>query len=209
MMAAAFDHLTLSAYVDGELDRKTMQEVEDFLDSDRDARQFVLDAMRTTVLLRAGSMETLHEPIPDRLQAIPDNATPTRMLWPEAWFPAIKLAAAFALVVMGVGLGIILKPGAEVAPRQPFHLLPAAYQEVINQSLENQLSGDALALDLETQGLRIVITPIKTYRHKDGQYYRGYTMELISGNESQTFRGMAYRSGRSDWRTTALFVPKT
>ena len=209
-MAAAFDHLTLSSYVDGELDRRTMQEVEDFLDQDRDARQFVLEAMRTTVLLRAGSTETLHEPIPDRLQeTVAPLATPPRSFRPEAWFPGVRLAAAFALVVIGVGLGILFKPGAEKGPQQPFHLLPTAYQQVINQSLENQLSGDALALDLETPGLRIVITPIKTYRNKTGQYYRGYTMELISGNEKQTFRGMAYRSGRSDWRTTALFVPKT
>ena len=32
-------------------------------------------------------------------------------------------------------------------PQQPFHLLPTAYQEVINQSHQNRLSGDALALD--------------------------------------------------------------
>ena len=74
-MAASFDHLTLSAYVDGELDRKTMHEVEDFLDRDRDARQFVLDTMRTTVLLRAGSTDALHEPVPDRLQAAVTGAT--------------------------------------------------------------------------------------------------------------------------------------
>jgi hypothetical protein len=208
-MTTSFDHLTLSAYVDGELDPKTMQEVEDFLDRDRDARQFVLDAMRTTVLLRAGSIDVLHEPVPDRLQAIATGPRAFRTFRPEAWFPSIKLAAAFALVIIGVGLGIFLKRGAGWAPQQPFHLLPTTYQQVINRTLENHLSGDALALNLEAEGVRIVITPIKTYRKKDGQYYRGYTMELISGNDRQTFRGMAYRSGRSDWRTTALFVPKT
>jgi hypothetical protein len=208
-MAAAFDHLTLSAYVDGELDRKTMREVEDYLDRDRDARQFVLDAMRTTVLLRAGSSEALHEPVPERLQSFANAPKTPRSFHPEAWFPAMKLATAFALVIMGFGLGIFFKPGAELAPPQPFHLLPATYEQVINQSLENRLSGDALALDLEGERLRIVITPVKTYRNKDGQYYRGYTMDLISGNERQTFRGMAYRTGKSNWRTTALFVPKT
>ena len=111
-MAASFDHLTLSAYVDGELDRKTMHEVEDFLDRDRDARQFVLDTMRTTVLLRAGSTDALHEPVPDRLQAAVTGATPSKPFRLEAWFPSVKLAAAFALVVIGVGLGFFLKPGA-------------------------------------------------------------------------------------------------
>ena len=69
-MTTTFDHLTLSAYVDGELDRPTMREVEDFLDEDSHARRFVLDAMRTTVLLRAGSNEALHEPVPQHLQEV-------------------------------------------------------------------------------------------------------------------------------------------
>ena len=66
-MATRFDHLTLSAYVDGELDRRTMREVERYLDSDPQARQFVLDAMHATVLLRAGGNEAVLEPVPERL----------------------------------------------------------------------------------------------------------------------------------------------
>lgn len=208
-MATFFDHLTLSAYMDGELDRKTMQKVEAFLDRDREARHFVLNSMRATVLLRAGSTDAMVEPVPDRLRAIAAGAATFRLPRLEAWFRMTKLAAAFALVVIGAGIGFLLKPGAKSLPQHPFHLLPAAYQRAINQSLESHLSGKALALDLKADRLRIVVTPIKTYRNKDGQFYRGYTMELISGDEKQTFRGLAYRSGRSDWRTTALFAPKT
>ena len=40
-MAAEFDHLTLSAYMDGELDPQTMQSVERYLDNDAAARRFV------------------------------------------------------------------------------------------------------------------------------------------------------------------------
>lgn len=208
-MATFFDRLTLSAYMDGELDWKTMQKVEAFIDRDREARQFILDNMRTTVLLRAGSTDALLEPVPDRLRTIAAGAGSTPWIRPEAWFQVFKLAAAFALVVIGIGMGFILKPGAKLSPRHPFHLLPAAYQQAINQSLESHLSGNALALDFKADRLRIVVTPIRTYRNKDGQYYRGYTMELISGGEKQTLRGLAYRSGRSDWRTTALFAPKS
>lgn len=209
-MTTEFDHLTLSAYVDGELDRATMQDVESFLDRDAQARRFVLDAMRTTVLLRAGSNDALHEPVPERLRQIFARSAGVASFWREIRFPALKLAAAFALVVIGVGLGLFYKPGTELAPQQPFHLLPTAYQQVINQSLENHLSGDPLSLELDNGGQRIVITPIKTYRNRnDGHYYRGYYLELVTDNARQRFKGMAYRTGRSEWRTTALFMPKT
>lgn len=208
-MATTFDHLTLSAYVDGELDRPTMREVEDFLDGNRQARRFVLDAMRTTVLLRAGSNEALHEPVPQRLQQIFASPSANSSIWRDIRFPALKLAAAFALVIIGVGLGFIYKPGAESISQQPFHLLPAAYQQVINQSLETHMSGDPLSLDLDSGGQRIVITPIKTYRNRDGHYYRGYFLELITEDSRQKFKGMAYRTGKSEWQTTALFMPKT
>jgi hypothetical protein len=209
-MAIEFDYLTLSAYVDGELDRQTMQDVESFLDSDAQARRFVLDAMRTTVLLRAGSNEALHEPVPERLRQVLVRPAGMPSFWREIRFPALKLATALALVVIGVGLGFFYKPGTESTPQQPFHLLPTAYQQVINQSLENHMSGDPLSLDLGKGGQRIVITPIKTYRNrKDGHYYRGYYLELVSNDARQRFKGMAYRIKQSEWRTTALFMPKT
>ena len=210
-MATKFDHLTLSAYVDGELDRETMRDVESFLDSDAQARRFVLDAMRTTVLLRAGSNDALQEPVPERLlQIFARPTTAATNFWREIRFPALKLGLAFALVVIGVGLGFLYKPGAESISQQPFHLLPTAYEQVINQSLENNLSGDPLSFDLVTGGQRIVITPIKTYRNRnDGHYYRGYYLELVTNDSRQRFKGMAYRTGRSEWRTTALFMPKT
>ena len=126
-MAAEFDHLTLSAYIDGELDRQTMYEVERYLDNDAEARRFVLKAMRTTVLLRAGSNEALHEPVPERLQNVFENPSLKSSLWQGMTFPAIKLAAAFALVVVGVGLGLISQPTAAPVGQLPSFQLPSAF----------------------------------------------------------------------------------
>ncbi len=208
-MAAEIDHFTLSAYMDGELDQQTMQSVERYLDNDADARRFVIEALRTTVLLRAGSNEALHEPVPHRLLNVIARRPEKRRLWPRGHFPVMKLAAALALVVVGVGLGLIFQP-TEAPPGQRLSYQPlSAYRQFISQSLETQLSGDPLALDLDVAGERIIITPIKTYRSKEGHYYRRYTMELISGDSQQTYRGMAYRIGKSDWRTAALFLPVT
>ena len=208
-MAAEFDHFTLSAYMDGELDPQTMQSVERYLDNDAAARRFVIEAMRTTVLLRAGSNAALHEPVPHRLQNVFASPREKRRLWPRGHFPVVKLAAAFVLVVVGVGLGLIFQPTADPSGQLSFFQPFSAYRQIISQSLETHLSGEPLGRDLDTAGERIIITPIKTYRHKDGQYYRGFTMELISGDAQQTYRGMAYRMGKSDWRTAALFLPGT
>ena len=207
-MTTRFDHLTLSAYVDGELDRKTMREVERFLDRDAQARQFVLDAMHATVLLRAGGNEAVREPVPERLRQVFARSPKSAFAWRDMRWPALRLAAAVALVVVGAGLGLIFNPGGPPPSiGLPGPLLPAAYQQAINQSLENHLSGDPLAVDLDG-GRRIVITPIKTYRNPEGQYYRGYDMELFNGGAQEKFRGMAYRAGNAEWRTTAFYLPK-
>jgi len=207
-MATRFDHLTLSAYVDGELDRRTMREVERYLDSDAQARQFVLDAMHATVLLRAGGNEALLEPVPERLRKIFERPAAPAFNWRGVPFPALKLAAAFALVIIGVGLGLIFRPGAAPVPGEPYEMLPAAFTRAINESLEHHMSGKPLSMALGPGGPRIVVTPIKTYRNPEGLYYRGYDMELITGADHRKFRGMAYRTGHAEWRTTALYQPK-
>ena len=207
-MATEFDHLTLSAYVDGELDRRTMREVERFMDKDARARRFVLDAMHTTVLLRAGGNEAVLEPVPERLRQVFHRSAQSAASRRDRRFPALKLAAACAILVVGVGLGFLLNPGPNPATGLLYNPLPAAYAQAINQSLENHMSGDPFSIDLGAGGRRIVITPIKTYRNPEGEYYRGYDMVLIADGVRQKFRGMAYRTGKAQWRTTALYLPK-
>jgi hypothetical protein len=205
-MTTEFDYRTLSAYVDGELDPGTISEIEAYLDHNREARQFVLKALGTTVRLRAASNKILHEPLPDRLVQTVSPSTATPPSWRQWHWPVFKLAAAFALLVLGVGLGFSIPRGERSSMATGFRPLPAAYEEAVNASLESHLSGDPLAL--ETDDGRIVVTPIQTYRNRDGQYFRGYTMELVTDNARQTFKGMAYRTGPSQWRTTAIFMPR-
>jgi hypothetical protein len=90
--------------------------------------------------------------------------------------------------------GFIFQPTADPVGQLPSFQLPSAYRQVISQSLETHLSGDPLAFDLNAAGHRIIITPIKTYRDKNGQYYRRYTMELISGDSPANLQrhGLSY-----------------
>ena len=68
-MIRQFDERTLSAYLDGELDDATMQEVDEFLQKDAGARDYVLNAARTTAFLKAASNAILHEEVPEDLVA--------------------------------------------------------------------------------------------------------------------------------------------
>ena len=61
-MTQKFDDITLSSYVDGELDPESMQEVEAFLESDTEARKSVVNAIRTTARRNSESMNIF---IPD------------------------------------------------------------------------------------------------------------------------------------------------
>ena len=62
-----FDLTTLTAYLDGELDRPTMLEVETYLERDADARCHVIEALHATILLRAAGREILDQDVPPRL----------------------------------------------------------------------------------------------------------------------------------------------
>ena len=68
-MTRQFDERTLSAYLDGELDDTTMQEVDEFLQKDPGAKDYVLNAARTTAFLKADSNAILHEKVPEHLVA--------------------------------------------------------------------------------------------------------------------------------------------
>lgn len=208
-MTAAFDHMTLSAYVDGELDPPAMREVKLFIENDTQARRYVLDAMHTTMLLKAAMCDAAHEPVPERLHNTVIKPASGRVSGPRDHFPAFKAAAAFALLTLGIGLGSILRPGNDIPSRSVGPLLPAAYQQVVNETLEHHLSGNPLSMDLNSGNQHIIITPIKTYRDPDGRYFRDYYLEVKSPETHQRYKGMAYRNGPSQWRTTALFLPQT
>ena len=66
-MYQKFDDITLSSYVDGELDPESMREVEAFLESDSDARKYVVNAVRTTARLRESMNKVLYEEVPEHL----------------------------------------------------------------------------------------------------------------------------------------------
>lgn len=211
-----FDHTTLTAYLDGELDRPTMLEVETYLDRDADARRHMIEALHATILLRAAGremldeempprlVETIHKPVRSRPFNNPVRSHPFRNL---GWWSSLRPALALALLILGVGLGQFFQTPATGPAPLSFPALPAAYLQAVNETLENHRSGEPLVFEDEAPGQRIVVTPTRTYRHRNGQYFRDYRLDIYQGDTHRQLNGLAMRTGKHQWSTTAIFYP--
>lgn len=204
-MKTSYDENTLSAFMDGELDLQTMHEVDDFLENDVDTQQRLLGMVRKTALLRSASNDVLSEPVPERLLAavsITENAPAAKPKWPGL----LRVAAVFVLMIIGYGVGTQFNGKND--PLVPFStsVLPQQYQDVVDAAMEHNRSGNPLAWQNDrTPDFRVIVTPVRTFQDKDGKYYREYKMEMSGDKEQVTMRGLAHRTGKAQWKTTALF----
>src|SRR5210317_1993705 len=104
-MNRKFDNLTLSSYVDGELDPESMREVEAFLESDADARKYVVNAIKTTARLRQSFNKMLYEQVPEQLINTILSQQKKKGRLSAVFHPALRMAAAIILILVGFGAG--------------------------------------------------------------------------------------------------------
>jgi len=203
-MTQKFDDITLSSYVDGELDPESMLEVEAFLESDAEARKYVVNAIRTTARLRESMNKVLHEEVPeDLINAILPR--PDRQDRRSSFFqPLFRMAAAIILVVLGFGAGwFVLPPGDQPAFIMPTPF-PASYNQILHDAMEHNLSGAPRQLQLPENQAVIIVTPVKTYRDKNGQFFREFRMEVSTATEHRQVNGLAHRQ-KGEWKPKAIY----
>jgi len=204
-MTRQFDERTLSAYLDGELDDAAMQEVDEFLQQDAKAREYVLNATRAAAFLRADSNAILHAEVPAHLVA----AVKSRGERGERRKPVaqnlFRIAAAIVLVLFGYGAGNLLTKNQ--LGYLPVSIAPVLkqYGHVVDAALEHNLSGTPQKWSEPQQPTMIMVTPVKTYKDSQNIYYREYRLEVIAENQHQQVNGLAYRSGSGKWITKALY----
>lgn len=204
-MRERFDATMLSAYVDGELDADAMRKAEQLIEKDQEARRFVLNAIKSTAFLRAGMNKVLHEEVPERLLAVFDSKE-TPKTRPGTFFqPFFRMAAALVLVLLGFGAGTLLKLGDKNPLPALIYPWPAEYSRVVNEALESNVSGISREWQSAQTPVSIKVTPIKTYRYRDGRYYRKYRMEATTAKECTKMNCLAVRVGQQHWQTIALF----
>jgi len=200
-----FDERTLSAYVDGELDPETMRDVEAFVETDANARKYVLNAVKTAARLRAFTNEALHEEIPEQLVSVIRSHPEKKERQKFMVQPLFRMAAAILLVLVGFGAGsIILRDGNEQVPLLSTPLT-AQFGHVVDQALEYNLSGTPREWQAPQGPVIVMVTPVKTYRDKDGLYYREYRLEVSARQERRQINGLAYRTANGKWKTKAVF----
>jgi len=204
-MTRQFDERTLSAYLDGELDDAAMQEVDEFLQQDAKAREYVLNATRTTAFLKAASNAILHEEVPEHLVAAVKSHGDRGGRRKPVVRAVFRIAAAIVLVLFGYGAGNLLMNNQ--LGHLPVTVSPVLkqYAHVVDAALEHNLSGTPRKWSEPQQPTMIMVTPVKTYRDSKNTYYREYRLEVIAENEHQQVDGLAYRSSGGKWITKALF----
>jgi hypothetical protein len=203
-MNPKFDDITLSSYVDGELDPELMGEVEAFIESDADARRYAVNAVKTTARLRESLNKVLYEEVPEHLiQTILSGRQKQNRL-STVFHPAFRMAAAIILVLVGFGAGWLLPTGGD---RPGFTMpapFPASYNQVVQEAMEYNLSGTPRQWQSHENKAVIIVTPVKTYRDKSGQYFREFHMEITTATEHRQVNGLAYRH-KGEWKTKAVY----
>lgn len=203
-MNRQIDDITLSSYVDGELDAESMREVESFLENDSYARKYVINAVRINARLRESMNKVMYEEIPEHLiSAILPQQKRKRRLFPE-FQPLFRMAAAIMFILLGFGAGsLLLNNGNEPLSTlaTPF---PASYNRVVNDAMEHNLSGTPHLWQSPEKQVVITVIPVKTYRDKNGQYFREYSMEVQTETARHQINGLAYRK-KGEWKTKAVY----
>ena len=204
-MKQAYDETTLSAFIDGELHTATMRETDLLLEKDRESRRYVLNAVRTTALLRADMNSVLQEEIPERLlTAVNPRRTDGSRRKPVIRH-LLRVAAVLILGLLGFGTGMLMERNATEHFPSVIAPLPARYSEVVDAALEFNLSGTPREWKTPLTAVAVTVTPVKTYRDKSGVYYREYRLEIATETKRSRINGLAYRTVEGQWKTKALF----
>jgi len=204
-MKKTFDQKILSAYIDGELDAATMDEVNSFLEEDPQAASYVLETARTNALLRASMNAVLQEEIPQRLLDTLSPQQISRTRRKPLIRNLIRIAAVVIFGFLGFGLGTLMERStgenypAVIAP------LPARYSEIVDAALEFNLSGKSREWTAPKGSIALKVTPVKTYRDKEGVYYREYRLEVATGTQRSQINGLAYRTANGNWATKVMY----
>ena len=70
--------------------------------------------------------------------------------------------------------------------------------------MEYNLSGSPRQWQSSENQAVIIVTPIKTYRAENGQYFREFRMEVSNATERRQVSGLAYRQ-KGEWITKAVY----
>ncbi|MDH3335461.1 MAG: RT0821/Lpp0805 family surface protein [Rhodospirillaceae bacterium] len=216
------DEGTLIAYVDGELDSETARYIEQRIERDDVAKQFVERHREIAALARIAFNDTMHEEVPEHLKSSITRPADVHYIEPMTstnvitipkrstanWGYALPIAAAVAGLLIGVGGGYGFA-GKKHEQNLRLAALNAeqdgiAMENALNQALEVNLNDAPMTWSSPASGQTASFTPVNTYQDKTGRFCREYRKDLaVNGKTSSTF-GLACRNDKGKWETRYL-----
>ncbi len=201
-MSERFSDETLIAYLDGELPSEELARIEQALENDAEARQFIEDMCLLDNRLARELDEAAFGPGLDDLKRTADAAaglSSPRPAKSHRW--AAGLAAALAVGLLSGYLlgnsGLERRLDAlEQARMQDRELL----RSTVNRALEKVASGQVVTWRSPSTPAQATVRPIRTFKTEDGRWCREYERIWRSGDRSETERAIACRRGSGDWR---------
>ena len=70
--------------------------------------------------------------------------------------------------------------------------------------MEYNLSGTPRQWQSPENQAVIIVTPVKTYRDKNGQYFREFQVEVTTPTQNRQVNGLAHRQ-KGEWKTKAVY----
>jgi hypothetical protein len=175
------------------------------LEQDEKARRYILNAVKTSAYLRSSANAALEEEVPDRLLDMfsPPQSPKRHRRWSA--HPLYRMAAAVLLVLIGMGTGLWIELNGNSRIPAMMLPLPDRYHQIVNETLEHNISGASRQWREPQISSIITVTPVRTYRDQNGLYYREYRMEVATDTDRNQVKGLAYRDATGDWKTKALY----
>jgi hypothetical protein len=210
----------LMAFVDGELDEATSEEVAQAVATDEALRAKVENFRTTRIPVQQAFDPVLRQPIPQHLidfirGAAPENGSPSlepraaRIVpldaravrqggGPRLLPKPLRMAAGLALLVLAGASGWLLHPllgGGQAWTQSTAGEDGASWARVLQTALEGAPSGASVAIGgpERTEGS---VKLVSTFRTHDQRFCRQYAIQLQNSGQ---FEGLACRTPRAGW----------
>jgi len=210
-MATDEDLQSLSAYLDGELEGDEAQTLEERLRREPELADTLSKLREGQTLLRSSVNAMTSGPVPSHIADMIKNAGPMPgpaaqpAAQPRYSFGLAGLAAAAVVAfVVAAPLGFFVAD-QRMESRLAQHMEEiradrALLAQIVSDALEQKVSGEEFAWQNPKSGSRISITPVRTFKNKDGTWCREYLEIARFGEEEGRTRSIACRVGEGLWQ---------
>lgn len=198
------DDISLSCYLDGELDYARAADVTNQINQNGQTRDRFVTMAISHCMLRAYGQNEAQKKIPPKLVQVlrSENKRKRYLIQNKTIF---QIAAVVLLFIASYFMGQQTRTGQLYQPSL-VPLIPASLGQTINTVLEYQKSGSNQNWIQIEDGISARITPVRSFRSSDGNFYRMYLIDINNEAGTQHFWGMASRLSKENWQTKGVFT---